>query len=395
MFKHILKMVWNRKKLNALIILEIFISFLVLFGVSAVYVHFVRLYSHPLGFDYADTWELRIDRGGRWKPEHFPLTENLRDVLLAQEPVLAVEVLNATPFRGSTWSSSVSYGDKKLSSLFNYASDGAMDMLGLELIEGRWFSPEDDGVEWTAVVINRTLRTALFGDESPLGKDIADLDPGETGGRRVVGVIEEFRQHGEFFPLRNYAFSRHPMASDTETSIQGLQLKLKPGTTAAYEEELFRVAASVAPEWRFVVTDWAELRETMSKEFLIPMGVLAVVSIFLLLMVALGLLGVLWQNVARRTQEIGLRRAMGAAARRIHLQITGELLMITTFGVICGMFVALQLPILGTFAALTWSTSLYSLVSAVVMIYVISFVCALYPSWFATRIEPAEALHYE
>lgn len=395
MFKHILKMVWNRKKLNALIILEIFISFLVLFGVSAVYVHFARLYSHPLGFNYDNIWELVIDRGGPWKEEDAPVIANLREVISRLDAVEAVEVLNNTPFRGSTWSTTLHNGDREVLSLMNRASDGLQEMIGLEIIEGRWYGPQDDGLDWTPVVINRTLRDELFGDESPLGRDIDEPSDGEASGRRVVGVIEEFRQHGEFVPLRGYTFVRHRVQDDPEIAVHRLQLRVRPGTTAAFEEELFDSAQAVAPHWRFNLKDWAGIRTDRSKETLIPMAVLGVVSTSLLLMVALGLLGVLWQNVARRTQEIGLRRAMGAATRRIHVQITGELLMITTFGVLAGLFVAVQLPVLGTFPTLTWSTSLYSLASAIIAIYLIAFACAIYPSWFATRVEPAEALHYE
>ena len=75
-----------------------------------------------------------------------------------------------------------------------------------------------------------------------------------------------------------------------------------------------------------------------------------VVAGFLMLMVALGLTGVLWQNVTQRTREIGLRRAKGATARRIHRQILGELLVMTTLALAAGAGRGGAVP-----AARTWS----------------------------------------
>ena len=62
MIGHILKMVWNRKRANALVAVEIGISFLVLFGVVALTVFSVGNYRHPLGFSYDNVWNVRIEQ---------------------------------------------------------------------------------------------------------------------------------------------------------------------------------------------------------------------------------------------------------------------------------------------------------------------------------------------
>jgi putative ABC transport system permease protein len=114
-----------------------------------------------------------------------------------------------------------------------------------------------------------------------------------------------------------------------------------------------------------------------------------------MIMVALGLIGVLWQSVTRRTMEIGLRRAQGATAANIYLQIMGELFFIATMGLIPGILLIVQFPLLNLIGDLKISVYFYSIAISMLLIYLLTFICGLYPGWLATRIRPAEALHYE
>ena len=90
---------------------------------------------------------------------------------------------------------------------------------------------------------------------------------------------------------------------------------------------------AAAPEWSFKITALEDMRAANHRERLAPVIVAGTVSAFLLLMVALGLTGVLWQNVTQRMREIGLRRAKGATAGHIHRQILGEVAVMTSFAV--------------------------------------------------------------
>ena len=114
-----------------------------------------------------------------------------------------------------------------------------------------------------------------------------------------------------------------------------------------------------------------------------------------MIMVALGLTGVLWQNVTQRTKEIGLRRAKGATARRIHRQILAELLIIATAALVAGVAVVAQFPLLDLIGVISVEVYTISIVISLAVIYALTIVCGLYPSWMATKVQPAEALHYE
>ena len=119
MFRHILKLIWNKKRMNGLIILEIFISFLVVFAVTSVCVHYALLYRHPLGFSYERVWALRMEPGGPWQAEDALVVDQAMRVIRELDPVEAIVGLDIAPFRSSTWTSTVKYRDRTISQGFS------------------------------------------------------------------------------------------------------------------------------------------------------------------------------------------------------------------------------------------------------------------------------------
>jgi putative ABC transport system permease protein len=170
---------------------------------------------------------------------------------------------------------------------------------------------------------------------------------------------------------------------------------MAPGTPASYEQEVLARLGPLVPGWSFEVTPLAQYRQTRLRISLAPLVIAGVIAFFLLLMVGLGLLGVLWQNVTRRTRELGLRRASGARRAAIHRQILLELVLVTSLALAPALVLVLQLPLLGLLGGLQPSVFAAAVVTALVAIYLLSLVCGLYPSWIAVRSEPAEALRWE
>ena len=113
---------------------------------------------------------------------------------------------------------------------------------------------------------------------------------------------------------------------------------------------------------------------------------------------ALGLTGVVWQSVTERTREFGLRRAKGATIANVRQQVLVELTIMSSIALIAGVALVGQLPLLPLPTDI-WvfppSVFITSVVVSVAAIYVLTLLCGWYPSRLATRIRPAEALHYE
>jgi len=155
-----------------------------------------------------------------------------------------------------------------------------------------------------------------------------------------------------------------------------------------------RLRATV-PGSTFQVDPLPKMRRSIMRLKLVPFVAAALIAGFMLIMVALGMVGVLWQSVARRRREIGLRRALGATGRGVSLQVLGELLVVASAGVLLGAAVTVQLPLLGVIGWVGNGVYALGMVLAALTIYGLTVVSALYPSWLATQVQPAEALHDE
>jgi len=397
---HLLKLVWRRKRASGLIMAEIFLSFLVVFVVATLGLYFAGNYRRPLGYDVRGVWRVQIEANADLEDDAVSLEYGrsldrmLREVRRI-DGVEAAAPLRIVPYDGSTWDSTQDLEDgRAVSYLVNFAGPGLPDVLGMQVDQGRWFEEADSALDWAPMVVNRSLATEVFGAEDPIGKRLPfkDWDGKEP---RVVGVIQDFRKGGELAPSRNYLFQRARLGEATPTHPRSLVLRVRPGTPAIFEETLIRRLQALEPSWTFETTAVEAMRATSLREQLVPLFVGATVAGFLMFMVALGLTGVLWQNVTQRRQEIGLRRAVGAAATKIHRQILTELMLMTSLSLGLGLVLVLQLPAFDLVAFLGRGVLFGGAATAAALIYILSSLCGWYPSRLSTRIHPIEALHYD
>ena len=405
MTRHLLKLVWNRRRTNLLVVAEIFCSFLVLFGVVTLAVFYLDNYRQPLGFSGGDdVWIVMLNapQGGPGgpDPEHAAMAWRLLAATREFPEVLAAASAFTMPYSNAGWNTAVTLPTGgKVENWINQVSDGYDQVMGLRVVRGRWFSREDDGARAHPVVLTAAFAKAVYGDEDPIGRVLPD-DPPPAGEPprpelRVIGVIDAFRQHGEFSEPVHYSFRRFD-PQDPEPGVPRLiAVKVRPGTPAAFEATLMARLQAEARDWSFEVEPFSQARESFLRDRLTPLVAVAVVAAFLMLMVALGLTGVVWQNVTQRTREIGLRRAKGATAGRIHRQIVGELLLMTTLALAAGLIVVVQLPLLDLVAAVRPAVYAVSLALSAAAVYCLALVFGWYPSRLATTVMPADALRYE
>jgi putative ABC transport system permease protein len=369
----------------------------VLFAVMVQAVYYTDNYRKPLGFSYDNVWNVGIDMkqasDDYFSPEQ---AETVRQLYLALREFDEVEAAAGAHTQLFTFGGSfggLPLNGREIEYRRNEVTDDFDKVAGLTLARGRWFSQEDDGVNWSPRVINQRLAREIFGDEDPVGKRIPDVE--DAAERRVIGVVTDFRHGGEFADVENVVFQRRNLNNPQERPPRNLLVKLRPGTTRAFEEKLATRLQAVAKGWSFEIKPVVELRDEAFQRRLIPIIVVGVIAAFLMIMVALGLTGVLWLNVTQRTKEIGLRRAKGATARRIYQQILGELFVITSFGLLIGVLVVVQFPLLDVIGWISAKVYAWSIVISVGVIYLLTTICGLYPSRLATKVQPAEALHYE
>lgn len=410
MIKHICKLVWNRKRINFLITLEIFISFLVVFAVTVLAVYYADNYRQPLGFDYQNVWNVKVDiiqKSGQAEKEERPQqVEKFKRVLAAVREFNEVESVAAgayTPYMNGNWTSCNDVKGRSVCYWGNEVTDDYKEVMRVNVIRGRWFGKEDDGASYKPVIINQQLARERFNGEDPIGKALnppEEKKPGEKEEEkyveeRVIGLVDDFRKNGEYAEMKGYAFFRNSLSLPIERPPRALAIRVHPGTTVVFEEKLLKRLQAEAQDWSFTIKPLTQMREETNQKSTVPMTAFSLVAGFLMLMVGLGLIGVLWQSVTQRMKEIGLRRAKGATRQRIYRQILGELFIITTAGALVGVLVVVQFPLLGVLGFASPKVYTYSIIISLGLIYTLTAICGLYPSWLATKVHPAEALHYE
>jgi putative ABC transport system permease protein len=272
-------------------------------------------------------------------------------------------------------------------------TDDFAQVFRLEIVRGRWFSREDDAAQIRPIVLNQRFAETLFGDEDPVGQLLVGSDPGDAA--RVVGVVSDFRKGGELSLPGNFRFERANLNDSTIRPPRNISVRVRPGTTAEFEEKLATTLQATVRDWSYDVQPIAELREDANRIRLVPLAIGGLVAGSLLAMVGLGIAGVVWQSVTRRRMELGLRRVQGATARDVFAQILGELLVVTTVAVAAGLLVVLQVPLLEIVSFVDTRVYTVAVGASVVFVYGLAIVAGLYPSWLATRVQPVEALRYE
>jgi putative ABC transport system permease protein len=400
MFRHLLKPLWKRKSRNLMLSLEILLAFVVVFAIAAAAGRYYELYRLPTGFAYTDVWSVQMllpeDNGIKQDPTIY---DKLKRALQALPEVEQVAFANYSPYEHSTWTTGFYLPESAAETYTNLmqVSDDFFDTVSMSLLEGRWFSSADEGAAEEPVVVNRAFAQAMFPGQSALGKIISDDEPGskDRGLLKITGVFEAFRNQGEFMSPTNFVIRRFSPVS-SGFGVGTIMLKVKPGTSRAFERTLNEQLKLVRNDWSYRISPLSDLRSAILRESMAPLIVLAVVAAFLLLMVAFGLFGVLWQSTTQRIPEIGMRRAAGATRGDIYGQIVVEQLLLTSLAMLVGLILLVQLPITGVFGEnLSWPLFLIAALESMAIMSMVSVLCALYPAWRASRLSPTEALHYE
>ena len=276
-------------------------------------------------------------------------------------------------------------------------------VLGIPLLRGRSFEDADRKPGSYAVILNEALAQRLFPAEDPLGRiirfpqgegraGIAHTIIGVTGntenqglGGRVGPEYYMVRRHGEDDAIFQYPDSQH-ISIVVRTAI-GAQ---------AEAEQLRNTVKALDPT---LPVDVDTLRQSVAKLAERPRFSAALLSLFAivgLLVTALGIYGVVSLLVSQRTQEIGIRMALGATPMSVIRMMVWQASLWIGFGAAAG--------IIGSLAAARWIGSLLfdipandpaTLAEAAALLLVVALLGAWVPARRAAKIDPMVALRYE
>jgi putative ABC transport system permease protein len=388
-------MIWNKKKQNFLLMVEMLASFLVVFAVFTLLVYNYQNYRRSMGFEYENVWVINYDNSDNNSSLDSirMFREVIRNQLKSMPEIKNVSYTsNNLPFSMSSNNGTLSFNKQTISGVNRYTVEDDYDnVLNLEIKEGRWFTKEDLSSKDYSVVINSTLRERVFGSRSAIGEYLGDVS-GEERRNRIVGVVEDTKFKGDFQGVEYDMFHR----ADTGSYrwLSRILITVAPGTGADFEGRLHKAMSSTLKNSSVEIEHLNEKRESRNSLSLVPMIILLVVAGFLIINVALGLFGVLWYNISKRRAEIGLRRAVGASGAAVSKQLVGEALVLSTLSLIVGSFFAVQFPLLQLFD-LPSGVYLVAWLLSLLFVYLLVMLCAFYPGRQAAAINPAVALHEE
>jgi putative ABC transport system permease protein len=396
MIRHLIKLFWSRKRSNLSLLVEIFVSFIVLFAVSLIVITNIIRFKQPLGFDYHDVYTISFDwhliMNNAKQEDLFLTTSEVIKELNSLPAVVAVAAISPDPFGMTSSSNYFECNGKSIIAHSVDASDQADKVLGLNMLRGRWFEEADDALDWTPVVVNKKLADELYE-----GEDIIGMLVGEDGNRKIVGVFEEYRYGGEMSRPDYVFFERTSLSKykDNGDPILSILLRTTPGTTAEFEESTIKHIQPLLQNISFRIKSLSLIREAQNKLRATPAIIAVLVAGFLMIMVMLGMTGIFWQNITARTNEIGLRRALGSSKKTLYRQLFSEIVVITSIGNILASILMIQIPLIDAFSNIGITSIIGAIGLSALLIYSIAILSALYPVLMASRLDPAEALHYE
>jgi putative ABC transport system permease protein len=392
MFKHLFKLIWNKKKQNFLLMSEILVSFMVIFAVSTLMVYYYHNYKKPMGMDYQDIWIIKYNNAYQTKNTDSldKYYETLSQAIKAMPQVKGIAFTSDnTPFTQNINTGGLTVNGKIIDGVNWYTVDDNYEkVLNMQLLEGRWFNKGDDVAKERPIVINSDFSETVFGKGKSVGRVIGDRD--NKTKMKVIGVVQSIKMKGDYAATANGLYLR----TDTGSYrwLGKILVHVTPDADAAFEGRLYKTLANYMKNSDVEIEHLADKRVSINYFTLVPIIVLLIVACFLIINVALGLFGVLWYNINKRRGEIGLRRAVGATGNSVSAQLVTESMLLATLALIVGAFFAVQFPLLNVFD-LPASVYIIALVLSVLFIYALVLVCSLYPGKQAAAIYPAVALH--
>jgi len=285
---------------------------------------------------------------------------------------------------------------------FENVSEGYFAALGLKVMAGRDFTADDNDARQPVAIVSESFARRHFGAESAVGRSVRPYSAGNPGPwRTIVGVVPDtVMQAPPFSPAVNTVGMYLPLNVRTPP-FATILARPAGGSPHAIDDALRRAVAAVDPNLPlyFVSTP-----RQSHDEFLAQNRILATMFTLFgavaILLAAVGVYGVMAFSVSQRTQEFGVRMALGADRRQIVGMVLHQAGRQLVLGLALGLAaaVALVLWFTGAYAGLFFGVNrfdptIYGFV--VVLLSTVAALSCLVPALRATRVDPMEALRAE
>ena len=328
---------------RALVVTQIGLSFTVLVAAGLLGRSLSNLKRMDIGFDRENLIYASVNPwSAGYKPEQVgPYVERVRGRLASLPGVLRVAVIQQRPLSGSSSITILNVPGRPYTErdedgvLVNNVSDGLFETLRIPLIAGRTFGPGDMRKDSDAVIVDDSLARRFYPNQDPLGQQIG-TGPRPEEQYRIIGVVKSSRYNTLRQAMRPAMYRPSPTASDAGSDINFV-LRAAIDTrrlATSIRRTMSEVDASVPVveiKTQTALIDHLLLVERLLSILSSAFGVLAVG------LSAVGLIGLLGYTVARRTNEIGVRMALGASQTDVVRLVLKDSLTLLAAGIVIGI----------------------------------------------------------
>jgi predicted permease len=278
-------------------------------------------------------------------------------------------------------------------------SSGYFTAMGIRLLRGRDFTPEDNGSSAGVAIVSRTVAKFISGsDENAIGRRVSLQDhPASGDWLTVVGVVDDVKQWGPQQPAHAAIYqaylqvSRPFFLSHMSFAIRTASdpLRLAPAIRSVLRNvDRNQPAQSIVP--------MTEVMSAATAEPAFHARLLAIFASLALILAAVGIYGVVAYAVSQRTQEIGVRMALGAQPGAVVWMVLGRTLLLSAAGVAlgaCGALAATRILASLLFEITPTDPATFSAVASIILL--VALAAAVVPASRAARIDPVVALRHD
>jgi putative ABC transport system permease protein len=269
-------------------------------------------------------------------------------------------------------------------------------IITLAIGRGGYFTREEDLYRRRVVVLGVNIAHELFGDEDPIGRGVK-LNESEF---RVLGVLAPMGDKlGLSFDELAFIPTEAALKLFNEDKLFGIRAKSssRVGIDDAVQEITEVLRERRDGEEDFTVLTQLSMMESMNTILNMLTYVLAAIAAISMVVGGIGIMNIIWVSVVERTQEIGIRRAVGARRRDILQQFLAEAFALSLLGGFVGVggAVASTFILYWVFPTFDMRAPLWVVGPAFLLAITVGAVFGVAPAWRASRIETLDALRYE
>ncbi|PYT49895.1 MAG: hypothetical protein DMG44_08625 [Acidobacteria bacterium] len=391
---------------NAVIVLEVALSLALLFTAGLFMRSFVALQEVSLGLRMDHVLTARIPLPSGHYKTAAQLTSFFRPLLARLKSVpgiaFAAETSTLPPYGGIR--SEVEVPGKahteKWNTLFQLCSEDYFSVLRIQFLDGRSFTEAEVNDARKVAVINQTFRRRYFGDENPIGrriqlKELKEFsDPLNEPWFEVIGVVADVRNQGLQEPLWPEVWIPYTVTGSFMRGILVRTTNEPKSMIKAVGKEIWATDPSVAMAQPETLEYFLNLFTFAQPRF--GLWLVTIFAVIGLVLVSIGVYSVIAYTTSRRTHEIGLRIALGAARADVLKMVLRKGLQLLLAGIIIGLGVSFALS--RVLVSQLWGVSPYdrlTFVSVSGLLLLVGLIACWIPARRATRVNPSSALRYE